>query len=73
MLYPKVQTGVHDAVINGEFVQNIGDRTCYILSEAALEIIPEDYPVGSLAITFDATKTFIKAPGKNNWMELVSE
>ena len=72
MIYPKVQTGVHDAIINEEFVQNVGDRVCYILSEADLPRIPRDYPVGSLAIRYDATQSFIKMPG-GLWQELSAE
>lgn len=72
MIYPKVQTGVHDAIVNGQFLQNIGDRTCYILSEADLQSIPDDYPVGSLAIRYDATQTFIKVPS-GFWQELTAE
>lgn len=69
MIYPKIRTGEHDAVINGQFVQNVTDRVCYIQSASDLDDIPADYPVGALAVTFDATASYIKMPS-GQWQEL---
>lgn len=65
------KVGTHDVVINGKLITNIPNKVVFVLSEAVLNTLPDTYPIGSMACTYDLTQKWIKTPHAGGaWQEV---